>query len=492
MEGFNDNVTQSSNEILTDQDHDQDDQPQQATNPPVLNESLTERTGQLILQSLNQLISLQSRAQPPRHSHPLIQDYEQTGATGSGPPRRCIKPKEFVNGKYHNCSITNELIDTALGSFFHVAEEDVSGHRNDLTVHLMRVSVSYIAAKLNQRHLAPDTKWKFVPRVAIRRRAIEKFNAKAQEVLNIDLSLCEGYWISDHCVHTGWNNYLKRLKEKRPPEASTDDRQERFRFSATPPPLLRWHVYSSYLYSNNETDSGESSRPRSTTGESSRPRSTIGESSGIRTTNSYTTNNILTLSTETSQYENDDIYVNNDEYGEYRECEDQEDDEEDEGEEYDEDEEYELGEFTDYEPQEREHQGATTQLRPLDPNRISAIRNASKLLTKSDQGGNSNGSRGRGTETATNRGRRNGRGGLTQGGMRGGSTRGRGRGGSTRGRGRGQGQYGLDESNKNVESVGHRHEDVQTTQSRKRTTQKHPLAVRQQPKRAKKTMKSLL
>ncbi|ORY94096.1 hypothetical protein BCR43DRAFT_507312 [Syncephalastrum racemosum] len=206
-----------------------------AGNDEELDRPITERTGRLILQRLNELIELNSRQ---HHITRKPVRREQPQAEGPQPPRRCDRPREIVNGKPRLSSINNDVIDETLQNFFVVAEEDVQSIRNDLTIHLMRVCVAYIETRLIQKRLSPVTPWKNVPRL-IKDRAFERFNAKAMEVLRIDISLCEGCWIAHHCIHSGWNNYINRETKRQQPHVDGQSREDRFRLSVSPAPVGR-------------------------------------------------------------------------------------------------------------------------------------------------------------------------------------------------------------------------------------------------------------
>ncbi|KAI7853189.1 hypothetical protein BDC45DRAFT_536660 [Circinella umbellata] len=66
----------------------------------------------------------------------------------------------------------------------------------------------FIEDRLRQHNLSSTTtKWINIPK-SIKSRAIEIYESKAHEVLHLQLSSCEGSWIAQHCLHSGWNNFV--------------------------------------------------------------------------------------------------------------------------------------------------------------------------------------------------------------------------------------------------------------------------------------------
>ena len=80
------------------------------------------------------------------------------------------------------------------------------------------------------------TPWIRIPQ-GIRSRAIERFESKAEHVLPICLSLCEGSRISHYCLHLGWNNLIGQERRRENGEATNEE--ARFRLTPSPPPEAR-------------------------------------------------------------------------------------------------------------------------------------------------------------------------------------------------------------------------------------------------------------
>ena len=215
-------------------------------NVPDFNESieseqaplLTEATGRQILQVLRDIMHVLSNIPSP----PQVQQTNGTPTTNVQNTsniieHRCQKPRVTYNGKsYIVSNVNNEHIDNALFAFFHVSPEDVESARNDLMTHLMRVVRAFIVERLRQRDLSPRTPWIRIPQ-GIRSRAIDRFESKAEHVLRIHLSLCEGSWISHHCLHSRWNNLIGQERRRENGEATNEE--ARFRLTPSPPPEAR-------------------------------------------------------------------------------------------------------------------------------------------------------------------------------------------------------------------------------------------------------------
>ncbi|KAG2217973.1 hypothetical protein INT45_001407 [Circinella minor] len=198
---------------------------------------LTEATGRQILQAIREMANILSNAQ--LHQEPEV----SSGTTISNQNarntsvRRCHKPRIMIEGtEYVISNVNNDHIDNALLTFFHVPEEDIESVRNDLTTHLMRVVRGFIEDRLRQHNLSSmTTKWINIPK-SIKSRAIEIYESKTHEVLHLQLSSCEGSWIAQHCLHSGWNNFVgsERRSER---ESQTENGSTRFALSLSPSPL---------------------------------------------------------------------------------------------------------------------------------------------------------------------------------------------------------------------------------------------------------------
>ncbi|KAI7852537.1 hypothetical protein BDC45DRAFT_607124 [Circinella umbellata] len=173
---------------------------------------LMEATGRQILQAIREMANILSNAQ--LHQEPEV----SSGTTISNQNarntcvRRCHKSRIMIDGtEYVISNVNNDHIDNALLTFFHVPEEDIESVRNYLTTHLMRVVRGFI-------------------------EAIEIYESKAHEVLHLQLSSCEGSWIAQHCLHSGWNNFV-RPEQRSERESQTENGSTRFALSPSPSPL---------------------------------------------------------------------------------------------------------------------------------------------------------------------------------------------------------------------------------------------------------------
>ncbi|KAI9245566.1 hypothetical protein BDA99DRAFT_576889, partial [Phascolomyces articulosus] len=167
---------------------------------------LTEETGQRVLELVQQLLS-KNTTQEANNTTQTANNLCET---------RCKKPRHRINGQDRIITnISNKHIDTALSTFFQINQDEIPNVRNDLTIHLMRVVRAYIEERLQQRDLPATTPWRKLPR-GILYRAIEKYEQKAEQVLQLHVSLYEGSWIAHRCLRTGWNNLIspKRCQEQ--------------------------------------------------------------------------------------------------------------------------------------------------------------------------------------------------------------------------------------------------------------------------------------